>query len=137
MTALTLTYQDPSDRERRHFRRIVVQRSGEFVWTTKPRFGRTKTFRELVTTHNLSVKGAKIIVPGDWDFTTGTRGRFKLSTEFSDAEVLEAESNGVSSTIRVVFLGPSPAFVEAIKAETAREEERFSLRGLWTTQDPS
>ena len=132
MSASTLTYQDPTDRERRHFRRIVVHRDGEFVWTVKPRIGRGKTHRELVTTHNLAVKGAKIVIPGDWDIPVGTRGRFKLANEFSDLEVLEAESNGVSTTVRVEFLGPSQSFIHAVKRETNKEEERFSLKGLWS-----
>lgn len=133
MSSPTLSYQQLSNRERRHFQRINLNTSGEFVWKTKPRFGRPVTNREFVTTHNLAIMGTKIVLPGDWEFTEGARGRFKLGTEFCNAEILEAESNGVATTVRLRFLGPSANFVAAVKETTAREESgRFSLNKLWS-----
>ena len=133
MSTPTVTYSNTHERERRHFRRILVQESGEFVWNTRSRIGRTKTFREFVTTENLAVKGAKIIVPGDWKFEEGTIGRFKLATEFCEAEVLEAASNGVSTVARLMFIGPSAGFIEAVQRQTDRaEDDRFSFKHLWS-----
>lgn len=132
MSTPMLTYSKNHERERRHFRRIQVRQSGEFVWSSKSRLGRTKTFREFVTTENLAVKGAKIIVPGDWEFDEGAGGRFKLATEFCEAEILEAESNGVSTTLRLVFIGPDAGFIDAVQRETGRaDEDRFSFKNLW------
>ena len=127
-----LSYQQLSNRERRHFQRVNLHVSGEFVWMSKPRFGRTATNRELVTTQNLSVLGTKVILPGDWDLAEGARGRFKLGSEFCDAEVMGAESNGVANTVRLRFLAPGPTFIDAVKATVEREgSERFSLHKLW------
>ena len=134
MSNTTITYQDTDSRERRHFKRIEVRKSGEFVWSSKPLIGRSKTLREFVTTQNLAVKGAKIIVPGQWEFKEGDFGRFKLATEFCDAQVLEATSNGVSATLRLVFIGPSEGFIAAVTREqaTAAGDDRFAFAKLWS-----
>lgn len=129
-----LTYAKTHERERRHFRRIEVKQSGEFVWSTTSRFGRSRTYRQFVTTENLAVKGAKITIAGDWTFEDGAIGRFKLGTEFCEAEVLEVESNEESTTLRLVFIGPSPGFADAVHRYTASpSEDRFSFENLWSS----
>lgn len=129
-----LTYAKTHERERRHFRRIEVKQSGEFVWSTTSRLGRSRTYRQFVTTENLAVKGAKVTIAGEWKFEDGATGRFKLGTEFCEAEVLEVESNDESTTLRLVFIGPSPSFADAVQRyTTSPNDDRFSLENLWSS----
>gem|GEM_PF-1435646 len=134
MSAFSFTDESKSDhRERRSFRRVELRRNGELVWTSKSRLGRKTTNREFITTKNLSVEGAKIVLPGEWEFAENERARLKLGIDFCDVTILDAASNGVATTIRLGYVAPSPSFIQAIeRAQPDADDGRFSMMGLWT-----
>ncbi len=101
---------------RRFFHRVDVQANGELVWATRSRLGKVKTHREYITTENVSVSGAKIILRGDYDFPVRSRGRLKLGLEYCDVEVLEIKKSQAGDTmLRLAFLTPTSRFISIVE----------------------
>ena len=119
---------------RRFFQRVDVRANGELIWATKGRFGRISTHREYITTHNLSVDGARLELKGAHTFPIGSRARLKLGLEFSDVEILEcAVSANGTTDLRVTFITPSPRFVAVVEQWIPiATEDRQMFGGSWT-----
>lgn len=102
--------------DRRFFGRVDIKANGELLWATK-RLGRVKTHREYITTVNVSIDGAKILVPGSHAFPVGARARLKLGIEFCDVEILESDHTTVTDKTyaRLLFLNPSTKFVSVVE----------------------
>lgn len=131
-TAAPEFQEETNTRERRNFHRVTTPHTGEFVWKSKLLLGRHQTEREFVTTQDLGVNGARIVLPGEWKFSEGDRGRLKVGPEHCDAKVLEATTNGVATTLRLTFVNPSPQFTASLVILTdPDQQERFSLKSLW------
>ena len=118
---------------RRFFHREEIRANGEFVWATKSRIGRVTTNREFITTENVSVDGAKIIVPGRHHFPEHSRGRIKFGLEFCDVEILESFEQGSDTALRLLFLAPSARFVGIIeKWLPIKTDDRRKHESAWT-----
>ena len=115
---------------RRFFQRVDITANGELLWATKSRLGRVKNHREYITTINVSIDGAKIVVPGRVTFPTGARARLKLGIEFCDVDVLESSTNGNRTIARVTFVNPSRRFVSVVEKwipeAKAQHRDRFT-----------
>ena len=101
---------------RRFFKRVDVHANGELIWATKSRFGRVTTHRVFVMTENVSVDGARILLPGSYDFPIMSRARLKLGLEFSEVEVLDCVRTRAGRTaLRLTFITPSHRFIEVVE----------------------
>ncbi len=101
---------------RRFFHRVDVHANGELLWATRSRLGKVKTHREYVTTENVSVSGAKIILKGNFDFPLRSRARLKLGLEYCEAEVLEiAKSETGFTMLRLSFITPTTKFITIVE----------------------
>jgi len=101
---------------RRFFHRVEVHANGELLWATKSRLGRVKTHRQYITTDNVSVAGAKVILQGDYDFPVRSRARLKLGLEYCEVEVLEHHKSGTGQTmLRLSFITPSMKFITVVE----------------------
>ena len=119
---------------RRFFRREAIRANGEFIWATKSRLGRVSTNREFITTENVSIDGAKIVIKGAHQFPERSRGRVKFGLEFCDVEILEASPGAGNSTeLRLLFLSPSARFVRIIeKWLNVETDDRQDFESVWT-----
>ena len=70
--------------DRRFFHRVDVAANGELLWATKSRVGRVKNHRDYVRTINVSIDGAKLVLPGRHSFPNGAKARLKLGIEYCD-----------------------------------------------------
>ena len=120
--------------ERRVFTRVDLRANGELVWATKSRLGRVTTHREFVTTKNVSIDGALIVLPGSWEFPENARARLKLGIEFCDVEILESRRTGSASLLRMMFLQPTPRFVSVLEGwmPAVATEVRQGFQSIWT-----
>jgi hypothetical protein len=101
---------------RRFFHRVDVHANGELLWATRSRLRKVKTHRKYITTENVSVSGAKIILNGDFRFPVGSRAQLKLGLEYCEVEVLEVlKSKGGLTMLRLTFITPSSKFVTIVE----------------------
>ncbi len=120
---------------RRFFNRVDVKANGELLWATKSRLGRVKNIREYITTINVSIDGAKILIPGTHVFPVGARASIKLGIQFCEVEVLEADiSKSPNYTIaRLLFISPDPKFVAVVeKYLPVSTDGREDFLNAWT-----
>lgn len=119
---------------RRFFHRVDVHANGELLWATRSRLGKIKTHREYITTENVSVAGAKIILKGDYDFPIRSRGRLKLGLEYCEVEVLEiAKPKSGLTMLRLSFITPSARFITVVeKWMPISTGERDEFVHAWT-----
>jgi len=101
--------------EKRFFHRVDIAANGELQWATKSRVGRVRAHREHVRTINVSIDGAKILVPGKHRFPTGARGRLTLGIESCDVEIRHADVVDGDTIVRLHFLAPSQRFVAVLE----------------------
>lgn len=103
--------------DRRFFNRVDVKANGELLWATKSRLGRVTNLREYITTINVSIDGAKVLIPGNHVFPEGARASIKLGIQFCEVEVLDADtSNSPNYTIaRLLFISPDQRFVSILE----------------------
>ncbi len=102
---------------RRFFHRVDIQANGELLWATKSRFGRVSNHRDFITTVNVSMDGAKIVLKGRHTFPPNARARLKLGIEFCEVEVLEVlhKSRPDSTQLRLLFISPNARFVSVVE----------------------
>ena len=119
---------------RRFFHRVDVHANGELLWATRSRLGRVKSYREYITTLNVSVSGAKIVVPGSRSFPPHSRARLKLGLEFCEVEVLEIDTSKPGHTVlRLTFVAPSARFISIVEQwMPISTDERDNFIQAWT-----
>lgn len=118
--------------DKRLFHRVDVSANGELHWATKSRVGRLTKHKEHIRTENVSIDGAKILVPGKHHFPKGARARLKLGIEFCDVEVREAVSANEGTILRLIFISPSARFVAVLeKSMRVTTHERDDFISSW------
>jgi len=116
---------------RRIFHRVDVTANGELLWATKSIFKRIAKHREFITTVNVSIDGAKIVLKGRHIFPSQARARLKLGIEFCEVEVLESlyDAKSNRTLLRLSFVTPTSRFVSVVEKwmpiDTA-ERDQFS-----------
>lgn len=119
---------------RRFFHRVDITANGELLWATKSRLGKVATHRDYVTTVNVSMDGAKIIMRGRHSFPDAARARLKLGIEFCEVEVLEVlhKSRPDTTQLRLTFISPNPKFVSVVeKWMPINSNERDAFVSAW------
>ena len=120
---------------RRFFYRVDIQANGELLWATRTRLGRVSTHRDYVTTMNISIDGAKVVMKGRQSFPTNARARLKLGIEFCEVEILEAlhKSQPDSTQLRLNFIAPNPRFISVVeKWMPIDAQDRDEYISAWT-----
>ncbi len=118
---------------RRFFHRVDVRANGELLWATRTRLRRVRTHREYITTDNVSVSGAKIVLKGKHYFPLHSRARLKLGLEFCEVEVLQIDTSSNSTVLRLAFLTPNPRFITIIeKWMPVSTNNRDEFVSAWT-----
>lgn len=100
---------------RRFFHRVDVRANGELIWATRSRLGRVSTHREFITTDNVSMSGAKIVLKGKHDFPLRSRAQLKLGLEICDVEVLQIETSSKATLLRLAFITPGLRFITIVE----------------------
>lgn len=95
--------------ERRLFARTDVEVQGTLEWATKRLVGGVKTHRAPMSTIDLSVNGAKLLVDAKVDLPVGASCRIEFAGQSSPARVQTVTSDGKKTKMLSMELEHSPA----------------------------
>ncbi len=120
--------------DRRFFHRVDVAANGELLWATKSRVGRVKNHRDYVRTINVSIDGAKLVLPGRHSFPNGAKARLKLGIEYCEVEILQSDNSVMpgETMLRVSFLAPNARFVSVLEKWIPTSNQREPFSSSWT-----
>jgi len=90
--------------ERRLFRRTNVEVQGVVQWGTKRRIGGIKQHEVPMTTVDLSVNGARLVVDGKTPLPVGASCRISFAGESSPARVRTVQTNNAGKKLLSVQL---------------------------------
>lgn len=102
--------------ERRLFNRTDVEIDGTLQWATKRRVAGIKEHEVPMTTVDLSVNGARLVVDGKTRLPVGASCRISFAGESSPARVRTVQTNDAGQKLLSVQLeGPSTGFMKVIE----------------------
>lgn len=122
---------------RRFFERSAIRANGELFWATKTRFGKITNHHEYFHTEDLSVDGARVVLPVDTDIPSGSHPRIKFGLESCTVEVRGVEPGHDHTILRLVFLNPTAKFVATIEQWLPVDTARRGFSSTWTGVDES
>jgi hypothetical protein len=114
--------------ERRLFTRTDVEVQGSLQWATKRRTGGIKQHEIQMTTVDLSVNGARLVVDGKTPLPVGASCRISFAGESSPARVRTVQTNEAGKKLLSVQLeNASVGFMQVIDEWISQRENGWQF----------
>lgn len=114
--------------DRRLFRRTNIEVNGFLEWATRRRIGGVKSHEVPMTTADLSVNGARLIVDKKVDLPVGASCRIRFEDASSPARVLAVQHNDRGQRLLSLRLeSPPTAFMQVIDQWVSQRENGWEF----------